>query len=622
MPTNAIHKLSKYACILCIAIMSFTSFVYYPRWNKGGGEATISWDVSGYYWYLPSIFIYHDLKHQSFKDSILRKYQPTGDFQQGFQQPNGNYVLKYSSGMAVMYLPFFAVAHMSAGLLGYQQDGFSTPYQLAIQLGALLMAAVGIWYLRKLMLRYYEDKVVAITLLILVIGTNYLNAGVIDGAMSHNWLFTLYVFLLLNTVHFYETFKTKYAIRIGLLIGLATLTRPTDALSALIPLLWGMEGLSITAIRQRIGLILTNIKPLLLAVVVAAVIASIQVIYWKYASGHWIVYSYQNQHLYFRSPNVADYTFSYRTGWLRYTPMMMLAFVGLVPFLMKGKNKVAITTFFLVNYYFICAWSIWWFGGRAMVQSYPVLMFPMASLISVALDKKVLAIVITPVVLFCAYMNLWFTHQCHWGGLYDTETMNKTYYNRVAGRWVVPASTVVLRDNTELYEDALNNVKVIYQNDFEHDSTNYIHSPAFSGRAFPDSTGRNVVRKMDAPVWANSYLELSEHTKDIVEFKFAAPPTHPQWLRMSADFKCRQREGDLWKMAQFVGRIYKGGVKQKENMFRVYRILGENETKNLSLDMDVSGLQYDSISIGFWNGGSDKVLVIDSLKVVGFDGTK
>jgi hypothetical protein len=89
---------------------------------------------------------------------------------------------------------------------------------------------------------------------------------------------------------------------------------------------------------------------------------------------------------------------------------------------------------------------------------------------------------------------------------------------------------------------------------------------------------------------------------------------------MSAEFHCYEREGDLWKMAQFVGRVYKGGIKQKENIFRVYRLLGENDTKNLSLDMDVSGIQFDSVSIGFWNGGSDKELIIDSLKVVGFDG--
>lgn len=592
------NQLSRYVCICCIAILGFTSFVYYPRWNKPGVEATISWDVSGYYWYLPSIFIYKDLKHQGFKDSILRKYNPTNDFQQAFQVDGGNYVLKYSSGMAVMYLPFFATGHVAAGLLGYPQDGFSRPYQLAIQLGAFLVAIIGIWYLRKLLLRYYTDSVVAIVIAILVIGTNYLNYSVIDGGMSHNWLFTLYVFLLLNTARFYETFSAKYALRIGLLAGLATLTRPTDALSALIPLLWGMESILPRALGQRLRLFFSHFRSFVLAAACAAVVVSVQFIYWKYASGHWIIYSYQDQHLWFRSPSIMNYTFSYRSGWLRYTPMLMLSFAGLIPFWVQGRNKVAITAFFLINYYFVCSWSIWWFGGRAMMQSYPVLMFPMASLVDAAINSRWLKIVLVPVVGVCAYLNIWFVHQSHRGGLYDTETMNKAYYNRVIGRWSVPAQTIMLRDNAELYEGEPANVKVIYQNDLETDTSLHETLPAIAGQRS---------------------LELNEHTKDIIEYKFRYGGGDAQWLRFRADVRCVIHEGDLWKMAQLVGRVYKNGKKQKENMMRIYRLLGDNQTRTMTLDMNIEGLHPDSVSIGFWNGYSEKPLVIDNIKVYSFN---
>src|SRR5665213_2526450 len=102
MPAGS-NQLSKYAWFFCMAVLCYTSFFFYPRWKQGNGEAAIAWDVSGYYWYLPSVFIYKDLKHQTFKDSILNKYHPTNtEFQQGMQLPNGNYVMKYSSGMAVM----------------------------------------------------------------------------------------------------------------------------------------------------------------------------------------------------------------------------------------------------------------------------------------------------------------------------------------------------------------------------------------------------------------------------------------------------------------------------------------------------------------------------------------
>ncbi len=85
----------------------YAGVAYYPKWKQGGSEATLSWDVLGYYMYLPAVFIYGDIKKCGFKDSILAKYQPTPDFQQAFVHSNGNYVMKYSSGQAVMMAPFF-----------------------------------------------------------------------------------------------------------------------------------------------------------------------------------------------------------------------------------------------------------------------------------------------------------------------------------------------------------------------------------------------------------------------------------------------------------------------------------------------------------------------------------
>ena len=60
--------------ILGIGLIVF-SLTYYPRYKQGGGEATISWDVSGYYWYLPALFIYKDLKNLSLM-IVLILHQP------------------------------------------------------------------------------------------------------------------------------------------------------------------------------------------------------------------------------------------------------------------------------------------------------------------------------------------------------------------------------------------------------------------------------------------------------------------------------------------------------------------------------------------------------------------
>ena len=98
-------QLSRIAFFCCAVLILFTGMFYYPKWSKPGSEATISWDVSGYYMYLPAAFIYKDLKKCAFKDSILAKYQPSPDFQQAFLHPSGNYVMKYPAGQAIMMLP-------------------------------------------------------------------------------------------------------------------------------------------------------------------------------------------------------------------------------------------------------------------------------------------------------------------------------------------------------------------------------------------------------------------------------------------------------------------------------------------------------------------------------------
>ena len=591
--------MSRYVFVLCAAIMCYASFSFYPRWKQSGTEAAISWDVSGYYWYLPSVFIYHDLKHQSFKDSILNKYHPTNlEFQQGTQVDNGNYVMKYSSGMAVMYLPFFTAAHMLAAPLGYPKDGFSLPYQFAIQLGGFLVSILGLWYLRKLLLNFYNDKVVAIVLVLLAIGSNYLNYAAIDMGMSHCWLFTVYVFLLLNTFYFYRDYKLKHAIRVGLLVGLATLTRPTDVISCLIPLLWGMESISVTAIKKQLSVFAANARALTIAVICAGAVIAIQLSYWKYVSGHWFVYSYGDQSFSWKHPHAFLYSFNYRTGWLTYTPMLMLAIIGIIPFLKNGRNKVAILAFICINYYIVCAWDIWWYGGRAMVQSYPLFMFPLAALVSAALDRKILTWILTPIAMLFLYMNIWITYQYHHGNLYDCDNMTKNYYWRVAGRWSAPETTLILRENVDLFEGTPKDQRIVYENNFSKDA-GVMYVP------HTDSIGKS--------------LRLDKDHQVSETYRFPFDGKNAAWLRVQGTFHCNDKEYDIWKMTQFVVRLMNKDRVVKEHMLRVYHFLDKGQTKDLSVDMELPRVQFDSVNIFLWNAGSEQPLWIDNLKAWSFN---
>src|SRR5205085_3716604 len=114
---NASPVKSIYVAI-CISLIWFIlGSIYYPKWAKQGSEAEISWDVSGFYHYLPAIFIYHDLKKQDFMADINARYLPSPAYDQTFgHHDSGNRVNKYAMRQAVMYLPFFLLAHGYASM--------------------------------------------------------------------------------------------------------------------------------------------------------------------------------------------------------------------------------------------------------------------------------------------------------------------------------------------------------------------------------------------------------------------------------------------------------------------------------------------------------------------------
>src|SRR3990170_1398176 len=151
---------SLYAVLLIAIIWFLLGAFYYPKWKLPFSEATISWDASGYYHYLPATFIYHDLKKQKFMAEINEKYMPSPALDQTYDhQPSGNKVNKYAIGQAVLFSPFFFLAHGYALLTGtIPADGYSLPYQFAIWFGGLLFSVLGLIWLRKVLMGYVTDN--------------------------------------------------------------------------------------------------------------------------------------------------------------------------------------------------------------------------------------------------------------------------------------------------------------------------------------------------------------------------------------------------------------------------------------------------------------------------------
>ncbi len=429
-----------YSIFLLFSIV-LTSYAYYlPPIN------ILSWDTFGYYLYLPFGFIYDDLglSDQNKLNEIITTYHNTATFYQANLYPNGNWVIRYSSGMSIMYSPFFFISHLFAKFFGYPTDGFSKPYQYSILTGSLLYSIMGIYISARILLTYFKDWVSACTLFLIAFGTNYFIHSTFfgQGAMTHNYLFTLYALLVWFTLKWYKSFQIKYVVGIGICCGLITLTRPSEIVCALIPLLWSIPGNRL-GVKNHFALLLKHKGNVLICMVIAIAIGSIQLFYWKYMTGNWIVYSYggnNGEGFEFLHPFFKEVLFSFRKGWLTYTPIMGFTLIGFfMSWWHKKEFRITVTVYFLCTFYIISSWSCWWyagsFGQRALIPSYAVLLLPLGSFVEFIVNYKRRLLQGLTVILMVSFviLNLFQSAQMFYG-IIDESRMTQEYYFRTFGK--------------------------------------------------------------------------------------------------------------------------------------------------------------------------------------------
>lgn len=400
----------------------------YP--NKTGEALKVTtFDAFGYYMYNPSIFIYGDVKELSWVPAIDEEYQVTGGlFYQASELENGGYTNKYLGGVAIMQMPFFLSAHAYASMTDYPADGFSAPYQYAIAFGALFYCLLGMFLLRNVMLRFFRDGPVALSLLLLGLGTNLIQYTSIDGGQSHAYIFPLYAFILWATIKWHETPNWKWAALIGFIIGLATICRPTEVIMLFIPLLWNTQEKN--ARKEKWQLIRMNLPHLAWAIGFGLIGVLPQLVYWKYTTGNFI--HDVGSKWFFLNPWFRV-LFGVNNGFFIYTPLTLLFVIGFF-YMKKFPFHRSVITFCLLNIWIIIAWSDWRYGAtystRAMVQSYPIFALAMAAAVTYFMKRTASRFVLITLGLLLIYVNLFQITQYNASVLHYHD-MNWKYYSHV-----------------------------------------------------------------------------------------------------------------------------------------------------------------------------------------------
>lgn len=568
---------------------------------------SLSWDVFGYYLYLPFTFHYHDLMlhHDGTVQEIINTYHNTDTFYQAMKCDNGNWVMKYPMGLAVLYAPFYFIGQAWAGITGARTDGFSAPYQLSILYGCLFYTLVGLHYFRKVLAHFFEDKIAALTLLAVVFGTNYFFHVSLhgQGTMSHNMLFSLYSIITWYTIRWHQQQKAKHMVIIGLCIGLAALVRPTEIISSLIPLLFGINSLA--ALRQKAALLLRHKGQILLAVLITAAIGSCQLFYWKAATGKYFYNSYSagnpGEGFEFLHPFIAEVLFSFRKGWFIYTPVMLFAVAGLfvIPKFRKEAGWMPLV-YFLINLYIVASWSCWWYAGsfssRALIPSYAIMALPLGAVFSkLALTRARLLFI--PAVSLLVLLNLFQSWQLFKGILHPTD-MTRAYYLSVFGQTTPPTDgqkkLLLVNRFTTLSEDFTEEARQEHQLCYAR---------------FDTYNDRNA-----APVDGNShYFEAVDFTPAIKERYSVVTKKYYAWIKASCLFYTSLNP-DSCNAILCVSMSHKGATFK----FRGQPVSGKGFKKNTWNKLEFYYMTpelrttKDSVAVFFWNMSGHNML-IDSL---------
>jgi len=221
--------------ILIILIAYLIAASFFERWNHdllGGG------DPWGYYLYLPAIFIHGDLI--SLEKSLSAREQHNTPNRYSATNPlgvdevrhigEGIQVNKYTLGLAMLFAPFFLIAHLIASFTDYPADGYSLIYVYLIILSTIFYTTLGLFLLRSVLLKYVSDFTTAMSLMVVGLGTNLYFFTIFNGPMAHAYLFCLYALLMYLTERWYAHTRPAYTIAIGFTAGLITLIRPTEIL--------------------------------------------------------------------------------------------------------------------------------------------------------------------------------------------------------------------------------------------------------------------------------------------------------------------------------------------------------------------------------------------------------
>ena len=574
--------------ILCMAVCIQKHLVSKEHSNF------VASDGKGYYGYLPAVFVYKDPAFNFIKQYEANYYGPESYFDFRNNTDEGKIVNKYFSGLAILWAPFFLMAHLLAFLLHLPADGYSLVYQLSVPVAMGFYLYLGLKALFKLLLSFNVAVLPAfLTICFTLLATNLLYYVVLECSMTHAYSFSLICIFAYCLFQICNGKHPKWILFGIVTLGLIVAIRPVNLMViGLLPVMAGSKERLILFFRRTFA----NYKYLLSGILLATVPFIIQMSLWHWQTGHWIVYAYKDENFIWNRPAIYQVLFSYRKGWFLYTPFALIGVLGLVYWLKKDafRGISALIQLILILYVVSCWWSWGYgmgFGHRAMID---FLILPALGFHTLICADKILRRLAITLSIVCLTINVIQTYQYKryillWDG------MNKDAYWKVFLKTSTKYHGILWGDLSESTHHFKNNIRNTIYQDFEN-TASLGNNPNISNEWVHSGKNACIVDK------AHSYSPGIE---------IALQPCDSM-VQASVWFRNNRCENSVLGTT-----IYRKGkvVYYKDSRFLLFWFKNKQWTEAvLHAPIPVDMQKGDTMKVFVWNADSRERVAIDDMK--------
>jgi hypothetical protein len=434
----AIHLRMKLFWNYKFIFLLFTLYYVFQFSTKDAGfNYTIDSDGEGYYAYLPAVYLLKDNTYQKSKE--VKRKQTKFEVDYVISTEDGKHINKFFSGVSLIATPAFFVITGYLELTGEVPDGYNIEYSIGMFFYSILLFVLGFLLYTTTISRHYQlNKKQQWVFLVVLLATTWLFSAIYTVMYANNYLFVCFSFALWLLLKIKEQPERRiFSYLFFLLIGLVAVVRPTSLIFLVMMLYFFDDFQSFT---QFFKTYILKWKVMLIGVALLLLPIAYQFFIWKWQTGAFFVWSYSGEGFNWFHPQLLEVIFSYRTGILFHSPILILVLVYVLFCFRRNPYKSVI---YLVYFFLICYVSAsWWcfdfetkHGLRNFNEHYVFLLLPLFDLIKEVQQKKWLLIplliaTILPFIRFNQFVfeyniNQRYTMESYWKSLLFWKPENK-----------------------------------------------------------------------------------------------------------------------------------------------------------------------------------------------------